>query len=62
MGEDRRGGTAAGRVTPDGQFFPKEQETERLDAGLVAALPLGSLTANLCASGVTQDRRHLMAT
>lgn len=59
MGEDRRGGTAPGRVTPDGRFFPKAQETQRLDAGLVAALPLGAMTANLRASGVTQDHRHL---
>jgi len=57
--EDRSGGTLPGRTTPDGRPFPQAQETERLDAGLVAELPLEGLgTLGLRASGMTQDHRH----
>jgi iron complex outermembrane receptor protein len=57
--EDRLGGTLPGRTTPNGKPFPQAQETERLDAGLVAELPLKGLgTLGLRASGMTQDHRH----
>ncbi|UZK67933.1 TonB-dependent receptor plug domain-containing protein [Sphingomonas sp. M1-B02] len=60
MTESRIGGTLPGRTTPDGQPFPQAQGTERLDAGLVAELPLEGLgTLGLRASGVTQNHRHL---
>jgi len=57
--EDRSGGTLPGRTTPDGRPFPQAQETERLDAGLVAELPLEGIgTLGLRASGMTQGHRH----
>ena len=57
--ENRIGGTLPGRTTPDGQPFPQAQDTQRLDAGLVAELPLDGLgTLGLRASGMTQDHRH----
>lgn len=60
MGEERTGGTLPGRTTPDGQPFPQTQETNRLDAGLVAELPLTGIGAvHLRASGMQQDHRHV---
>jgi len=59
MGEQRSGGTLPGRVTPDGQPFRQDQETDRLDAGLVAKLPLGGdVAAHFRASGMTQGHLH----
>jgi iron complex outermembrane receptor protein len=58
--EDRSGGTLPARTTPDGRPFPQLQDTERLDAGLVAELPLEGLgRLGLRASGMTQDHRHV---
>jgi iron complex outermembrane receptor protein len=58
--EKRAGGTLPGRTTPDGRPFPQLQETERLDAGLVAELPLEDLgTLGFRASGMTQAHRHV---
>lgn len=60
LNENRAGGTLPGRNTPDGRPFPQLQDTERLDAGLVAELPLEGLgTLGLRASGTTQDHRHV---
>ena len=60
MTESRRGGTLEGRTTPDGQPFRQEQDTDRLDAGLVAQLPLtDAVDANLRASASQQDHAHL---
>lgn len=60
MGEDRVGGTLPGRTTPDGRPFPQTQDTDRLDAGLVAELPLEGIgTAHVRASGMRQDHRHV---
>jgi outer membrane receptor for ferrienterochelin and colicins len=59
MKEDRRGGTLPGRTVPDGTPFRQDQDSRRLDAGLVADVPV-SETAKLSlrASGVTQEHRH----
>lgn len=60
MGEDRVGGTLPGRTTPDGRPYPQTQDTDRLDAGLVAELPLEGIgTAHVRASGMRQDHRHV---
>lgn len=59
MTESRQGGTLPGRTTPDGQPFAQTQDTDRLDAGLVASVPVDGLgTAHIRASGVTQKHRH----
>ena len=59
LDESRVGGTLPGRTTPDGRPFPQTQDTERLDAGLVAEFPLEGLGAlGLRASGMTQEHRH----
>jgi iron complex outermembrane receptor protein len=59
MSEDRKGGTLPDRATPDGRPFAQTQSTDRLDAGLVAEVPLEAIgTLHLRASGVTQDHRH----
>ncbi|MDZ7587741.1 MAG: TonB-dependent receptor [Parasphingorhabdus sp.] len=59
MTEDRRGGTLPGRTVPDGTPFAQDQDTRRLDAGLVAELPLSGLgKLHLRASGLTQDHLH----
>lgn len=57
--EDRRGGTLPGRVVPDRRPFRQDQDTVRLDAGLVAETPVAGLgTLRVRASGMTQDHRH----
>jgi outer membrane receptor for ferrienterochelin and colicins len=57
--ERRDGGSLPGRVVPDGTAFQQDQDTTRLDAGLVASLPVADLgTARLRASAVSQDHRH----
>ena len=59
MGEERTGGTLAGRTTPDGQPFPQTQDTSRVDGGLVAELPIEGLgKAQLRASAMRQDHLH----
>jgi len=59
MSEDREGGTLPGRVVPDGQPFPQEQGTDRVDAGLVFEQALGNgALAQLRASGVRQSHEH----
>jgi iron complex outermembrane receptor protein len=59
MTEDRVGGTLPGRTVPDDTAFPQTQDTERLDAGLVAQTPLSDLaTLNLRASAMRQDHLH----
>ncbi len=60
MGEDRLGGTAPGRTTPDGRPFPQTQDTNRIDAGLVAEMPLENIgSLHVRASGMRQDHRHV---
>ncbi|WP_129792858.1 TonB-dependent siderophore receptor [Sphingosinicella sp. CPCC 101087] len=59
MTEERQGGTLRGRTAPDGRPFAQAQNTDRLDAGLVAEFPVERLGAlHLRASGMTQDHRH----
>lgn len=63
MTEDRVGGTLPGRTVPDGTAFPQTQDTERLDAGLVAQTPLSDLgTLDLRASAMRQDHQHRYGT
>ena len=60
MTEERVGGTLPGRTTPDGQPFRQAQDTDRMDAGLVAEFPVESVgTFHLRGSGMTQDHRHV---
>ncbi|HEU4820088.1 MAG TPA: TonB-dependent receptor [Qipengyuania sp.] len=59
MTEERVGGTLPGRTVPDGTAFPQTQDTDRLDAGLVAETPIAGLgTLHLRASGMRQDHLH----
>jgi iron complex outermembrane receptor protein len=60
LAENRAGGTLPGQTAPDGRPFPQLQETDRLDAGLVADLPVeGFGRLGLRASAMTQDHRHI---
>ena len=59
MGEERVGGTVAGRVAPDGRPFPQAQDSRRLDAGFVSETPLDLGVLHLRASGVTQKHEHV---
>jgi outer membrane receptor for ferrienterochelin and colicins len=57
--EDRVGGTLRGRTVPDGRPFVVAQDTKRLDAGLVAEMPVEGIgTIHIRASGMTQDHGH----
>ncbi|HYW32684.1 MAG TPA: TonB-dependent receptor plug domain-containing protein, partial [Gemmatimonas sp.] len=69
-GEEREGGTLAGRVTPDGSAFRESLRTRRADAGalarfvgteerpLFAADAFGSAVLTLRGSGVEQRHSH----
>jgi iron complex outermembrane receptor protein/outer membrane receptor for ferrienterochelin and colicins len=59
MTERRRGGSRDGRTVPDGSFFPQNQDTTRLDGGMIADIPLtDGLKAQIRASGMVQDHAH----
>ncbi len=60
MGEDRQGGTLIGSVVPDGNPFPQNQDTDRLDGGFVLQHPItDQLSAQVRASAVRQEHDHL---
>ena len=62
MSEDRRGGTVAGGVLPDGAPFQQNQDTRRYDAGLVLERPVADWgVAQLRASGTRQSHDHRFA-
>ena len=59
MTEDRQGGTLRGSVVPDGSPFPQNQDTDRLDAGMIYEHPVGdSMIAQVRASGMRQSHDH----
>ncbi len=59
MGEDREGGTASGRITPDGRPFPQTQDSRRLDAGFTSQTPVEDVgVVHLRASAVNQKHTH----
>jgi iron complex outermembrane receptor protein/outer membrane receptor for ferrienterochelin and colicins len=59
MTEDRQGGTREGRTVPDGTVFAQNQDTQRLDGGFKAEMPLGeTLTGQVRASFTAQDHEH----
>ena len=59
MTETRRGGTLDGATAPDGRPFRQDQDSERIDAGLVYERPLGgSAWLQARASGVDQSHDH----
>ncbi|MFN3727687.1 MAG: TonB-dependent receptor plug domain-containing protein [Allosphingosinicella sp.] len=60
MSEQRVGGTSPGRTAPDGRPFLQAQDTDRLDAGLVAGFPVAGVgTLHLRSSGMKQEHRHV---
>ncbi len=58
MGEDRRGGTLAGRVVPDGQPFEESLDTRRYDGGAAVRIPLGARVLSLRGSAMRQAHDH----
>ncbi|WEK02175.1 MAG: TonB-dependent receptor [Candidatus Sphingomonas phytovorans] len=58
MTEQRDGGTLPGQVAPDGLPFRQTLDSKRLDAGIVADLPLAPGELHLRASGMTQRDDH----
>lgn len=59
MKEDRRGGTLPGRTVSDGTAFRQNQDSRRIDAGLVVKLPVeGRGNLQIRASAVSQDHQH----
>jgi iron complex outermembrane receptor protein len=59
MSESRDGGTLPSRTVPDGRPFEQDQDTTRLDAGLLAEVPVAGLgKLRVRASGMTQDHEH----
>lgn len=60
LDEDRRGGTLEGAVAPDGRPFPEDQETRRVDAGLVYERPFAEAGLwQVRAAAVDVDHRHV---
>jgi outer membrane receptor for ferrienterochelin and colicins len=58
MGEERTGGTLAGRVVPDGTPFEESLRTRREDAGVVSHLLIGSTVVGLRGSFMAQHHTH----
>ncbi|MEQ8861151.1 MAG: TonB-dependent receptor [Pseudomonadales bacterium] len=59
MTEDRRGGTLGGSLAPDGEPFRQNQDTRRVDAGLVLERPVADWGfAQLRGSGMRQSHDH----
>jgi iron complex outermembrane receptor protein len=59
MAEERRGGSMPEDSAPDGLPFPENLTTRRVDAGIVARLPLGSTRVlTLRSSGLGQWHNH----
>lgn len=60
MDERRRGGTIPGAAVPDGTAFPLNQDSRRIDGGIVTELPVeGVGTLQFRASGTSQKHDHL---
>jgi len=60
MDERRRGGTMPGATVPDGTAFPLNQDSRRIDGGVVTELPVGGVgTLQFRASGTSQKHDHL---
>lgn len=60
MGEERQGGTLNDSVVPDGNPFPQNQDTDRLDGGFVLKHPINDqLSAQIRASAVSQEHDHI---
>ena len=60
LNERRRGGTIDGGLAPDGQPFKQNQDTRRLDGGLIFERPLGDWgLAQVRGSAVSQSHRHV---
>ena len=60
MGEDRNGGTTNQGLVPDGNPFPQNQDTDRVDGGFVLQHPISDqLSAQVRASAVKQEHDHL---
>lgn len=60
MDERRRGGTMPGATVPDGTSFPLNQDSRRIDGGIVTELPIESVgTLQFRASGTSQKHNHL---
>ena len=59
MDERRRGGTMPGATVPDGTAFPLNQDSRRIDGGIVTELPVeGVGTLQFRASGPSQTHDH----
>ncbi|MBI2816916.1 MAG: TonB-dependent receptor [Acidobacteria bacterium] len=58
MVEDREGGTIGDARAPDGQRFPEELRTRRLDGGVVGRFAAGQKIVSLRGSVMTQRHRH----
>jgi iron complex outermembrane receptor protein len=59
MVEDRKGGTMAGAVAPNGQHFPEGVKTTRFDGGVVASFPVGERdTVTVRGAATGQWHRH----
>lgn len=59
MTERRTGGTLPRRAVPDGSPFAQAQDTDRVDAGLVAKLPVSdAVSAHFRAAGMRQEHLH----
>ena len=57
--ETREGGTMPGRVAPNGDLHVESLDTRRLDAGVVARLPIGAKLVTVRGSATEQRHEHL---
>jgi outer membrane receptor protein involved in Fe transport len=59
MTEEREGGTLPGQTVPDGNPFPQNQDTTRIDGGFIAEIPfVAGYSWNARGSAMVQDHDH----
>lgn len=60
MTEQREGGTRDGRTVPDGTAFPLDQDSTRVDGGLIGRKEFNTyLSGQIRASAMVQDHEHV---
>lgn len=58
MTENRFGGTLPGATTPDGSYFPQNQDSQRMDAGVIIKSPISEQTSWSLRSSIMEQEHN----
>lgn len=58
MTENRHGGTLPGATTPDGSYFPQNQDSQRMDAGVIIKSPISEQTTWSLRSSIMEQEHN----